>query len=360
MDEIQDGESIWFSSKPLWVGLDYRSVSQCNTFSANHSYHILSRMKILYHKYDFILERMQNTISWFSFLKDYGTNDWLKMCYTVTHSFSCWDLLRTHIFPRTRELPQFPISLKPLFLSKNRLRNPPKPVLKQNKKLCRYAQKKKFAHMQSFWKKNSFFRKFFFATGLIFERFLAPRSRFFEKVNVGYPRDAPVTVLFGEWFRFGKPSDQYPHNVALTTYFRLMVSSPKTRHKDSSQKRKKRHNRKATFSITFITEDINLFTLSLLLLLSFWWPFQGQTGQYRVFCAWIQQEKEKQPWGLLQVQQNRCTCCSKRIGMNTPCYRYKITQPNSRRWNREGMEASIEISSGGVRAVAVVRDACGT
>ncbi|KAL4573128.1 hypothetical protein LXL04_019923 [Taraxacum kok-saghyz] len=34
-----------------------------------------------------------------------------------------------------------------------------------------------------FGKKKSFFRKFFFATGLIFERFLAPRSRFFEKVN---------------------------------------------------------------------------------------------------------------------------------------------------------------------------------
>ncbi|KAL4592241.1 hypothetical protein LXL04_005229 [Taraxacum kok-saghyz] len=30
---------------------------------------------------------MQNAISWFSFLKEYGTNDWLKMCYTVTHSF---------------------------------------------------------------------------------------------------------------------------------------------------------------------------------------------------------------------------------------------------------------------------------
>ncbi|KAL4570457.1 hypothetical protein LXL04_026110 [Taraxacum kok-saghyz] len=29
-----------------------------------------------------------------------------------------WDLLKTHIFPRTRELPQFPISPKPLFLSK--------------------------------------------------------------------------------------------------------------------------------------------------------------------------------------------------------------------------------------------------
>ncbi|KAL4568469.1 hypothetical protein LXL04_024082 [Taraxacum kok-saghyz] len=38
----------------------------------------------------------------------------------------CWDLLRTHIFPRTQELPQFPISPKPLFLSKNRLRDSPK------------------------------------------------------------------------------------------------------------------------------------------------------------------------------------------------------------------------------------------
>ncbi|KAL4584232.1 hypothetical protein LXL04_008825 [Taraxacum kok-saghyz] len=46
---------------------------------------------------------------------------------------------------------------------------------------------------------------------------------------VGYPHDAPATVLFDEWFRFEKPSDRYPHNVALTTYFRLMVSSPKTR-----------------------------------------------------------------------------------------------------------------------------------
>ncbi|KAL4573432.1 hypothetical protein LXL04_020237 [Taraxacum kok-saghyz] len=95
----------------------------------------------------------------------------------------CWDLLRTHIFPRTRELPQFPISPKPLFLSKNRLRNPPKPVLKQNKKLCTYAPKKSLHICKVFGKKKSFFRKFFFATGLIFERFLAPRSRFFEKVN---------------------------------------------------------------------------------------------------------------------------------------------------------------------------------
>ncbi|KAL4562275.1 hypothetical protein LXL04_034474 [Taraxacum kok-saghyz] len=26
--------------------------------------------------------------------------------------------------------------------------------------------------------------------------------------TMGYPRDAPATVLFDEWFRFGKPSDQ--------------------------------------------------------------------------------------------------------------------------------------------------------
>ncbi|KAL4586478.1 hypothetical protein LXL04_011114 [Taraxacum kok-saghyz] len=97
--------------------------------------------------------------------------------------WNCWDLLRTHIFPRTRELPQFPISPKPLFLSKNRLRNPPKPVLKQNKKLCTYAQKKSLHICKVFGKKKSFFRKKIFATGLIFERFLAPRSRFFEKVN---------------------------------------------------------------------------------------------------------------------------------------------------------------------------------
>ncbi|KAL4579551.1 hypothetical protein LXL04_015702 [Taraxacum kok-saghyz] len=34
--------------------------------------------------------------------------------------------MRTHIFPRTRELPQFPISPNPLLLSKHRLRNSPK------------------------------------------------------------------------------------------------------------------------------------------------------------------------------------------------------------------------------------------
>ncbi|KAL4561495.1 hypothetical protein LXL04_033661 [Taraxacum kok-saghyz] len=117
--------------------------------------------------------------------------------YVDTWCLKCWDLLRTHIFPRTRELPQFPISPKPLFLSKNRLRNPPKPVLKQNKKLCTYAQKKSF-HIC-----KSFFRKFFFATGLIFERFLAPRSRFFEKVNEYnlkyYNKKVAETYNFRKW-----------------------------------------------------------------------------------------------------------------------------------------------------------------
>ncbi|KAL4585146.1 hypothetical protein LXL04_009761 [Taraxacum kok-saghyz] len=96
----------------------------------------------------------------------------------------CWDLLRTHIFPRTRELPQFPIFPKPLFLSKNRLRNPPKPVLKQNKKLCTYAHKKSLHICKVFGKKKSFFRNFFFATGLIFERFLAPEVGFSKKLTV--------------------------------------------------------------------------------------------------------------------------------------------------------------------------------
>ncbi|KAL4557080.1 hypothetical protein LXL04_035250 [Taraxacum kok-saghyz] len=108
----------------------------------------------------------------------YNEND--NYCVVIETNL-CWDLLRTHIFPRTRELTQFPISPKPLFLSKNRLRNPPKPVLKQNKKLCTYAQKKSLHICKVFGKKKSFFRKNIFATGLIFERFLAPRSRFFEK-----------------------------------------------------------------------------------------------------------------------------------------------------------------------------------
>ncbi|KAL4590405.1 hypothetical protein LXL04_003334 [Taraxacum kok-saghyz] len=60
------------------------------------------------------------------------------------------------------------------------------PVLKQNKKLCTYAHKKSLHICKVFAKKKVVFSEFFFATGLIFERFLAPRSRFFEKVNANY------------------------------------------------------------------------------------------------------------------------------------------------------------------------------
>ncbi|KAL4575669.1 hypothetical protein LXL04_022520 [Taraxacum kok-saghyz] len=54
-----------------------------------------------------------------------------------------------------------------------------------NTYLKRFVKKnlKKNAKKKFLEKKKSFFRKKFFATGLIFERFLAPRSRFFEKVN---------------------------------------------------------------------------------------------------------------------------------------------------------------------------------
>ncbi|KAL4573604.1 hypothetical protein LXL04_020415 [Taraxacum kok-saghyz] len=148
--------------------------------------------------------------------------------YYIADLLACWDLLRTHIFPRTRELPQFPISSKPLFLSKNRLWDPPKPFLRQNKKLCTYT-KFFFAHMQSFWKKKSFFRKIFFATGLIFERFLAPRSRFFEKVN-------GLGVLgFSRIYEFSKDVDYIyiytsgvPARCAGDSFIRRMVSFRET------------------------------------------------------------------------------------------------------------------------------------
>ncbi|KAL4561831.1 hypothetical protein LXL04_034011 [Taraxacum kok-saghyz] len=41
-------------------------------------------------------------------------------------------------------------------------------------------------------------RQFYSANGFVSEN----------RATMGYPRDAPATVLFGEWFRFGKPSDQ--------------------------------------------------------------------------------------------------------------------------------------------------------
>ncbi|KAL4559871.1 hypothetical protein LXL04_032017 [Taraxacum kok-saghyz] len=70
---------------------------------------------------------------------------------------------------------------------------PSKTGFETKQKTVHVCTKKKFAHMQSFWKKKVVFSEIFFATGLIFERFLAPRSRFFEKVN-------GLGVL-GSWFK---------------------------------------------------------------------------------------------------------------------------------------------------------------
>ncbi|KAL4557551.1 hypothetical protein LXL04_035733 [Taraxacum kok-saghyz] len=85
-----------------------------------------------------------------------------------------WDLLRTHIFPRTRETP------KPLTFSKNRLwgsKNRSK-----NKYLSVFETKQKNVHMCNFFfflhickvfEKKIVFSEKIFATELVFERFLA-------------------------------------------------------------------------------------------------------------------------------------------------------------------------------------------
>ncbi|KAL4583089.1 hypothetical protein LXL04_007653 [Taraxacum kok-saghyz] len=60
---------------------------------------------------------------------------------------------------------------------------PSKTGFETKQKTVHICTKKKSLHICKVFgkKKKSFFRKNFFATGLIFERFLAPRSRFFEK-----------------------------------------------------------------------------------------------------------------------------------------------------------------------------------
>ncbi|KAL4562450.1 hypothetical protein LXL04_034655 [Taraxacum kok-saghyz] len=77
-------------------------------------------------------------------------------------------------------IPEKPRTLKLLTFSKNRLRgaknrsnSSPLHMYKKKKKSCTFAK----------IKNNSFFRKIFLATVLVFERFLACRNRFFEKVN---------------------------------------------------------------------------------------------------------------------------------------------------------------------------------
>ncbi|KAL4566029.1 hypothetical protein LXL04_030138 [Taraxacum kok-saghyz] len=60
---------------------------------------------------------------------------------------------------------------------------PSKTGFETKQKTVHICKKKSLHICKVFGKKKVVFSEFFFATGLIFERFLAPRSRFFEKVN---------------------------------------------------------------------------------------------------------------------------------------------------------------------------------
>ncbi|KAL4574508.1 hypothetical protein LXL04_021340 [Taraxacum kok-saghyz] len=107
---------------------------------------------------------------------------------------------------------------KPLTFSKNRLRRAKNrsntsPVAKKFRKNDFFFQK-----ILCICAKKSPHNKYLKAKYIDYERFGESRSWFFERNNglrdIGnwgnswYPRDAPATVLFGEWLRFGKPSDQ--------------------------------------------------------------------------------------------------------------------------------------------------------
>ncbi|KAL4568760.1 hypothetical protein LXL04_024375 [Taraxacum kok-saghyz] len=95
---------------------------------------------------------------------------------------------------------------------------PSKTGFETKQKTVHICTKKKFAHMQSFWKKKkSFFRKFFFATGLIFERFLAPRSRFFEKAKsfFGKKLNIPLITFTCEFEPYRFACEFEPYRFAL-------------------------------------------------------------------------------------------------------------------------------------------------
>ncbi|KAL4591517.1 hypothetical protein LXL04_004485 [Taraxacum kok-saghyz] len=185
-----------------------------------------------------------------------------RICSLVPKFKKCWDLLRTHIFPRTRELPQFPISPKPLFLSKNRIRDPPKPFFKQKLEICTYAKKQnwKYAHIQFFFdtyakflrKKIVFSEKKIFAIGLVFEQFLAHRSRFFEKLNDSNilirnsyipenPRTPPISYISQTVIHFKKPTSE-PSKTGFETKQKTVhiCTKKKFAHMQSFSKKKSR------------------------------------------------------------------------------------------------------------------------
>ncbi|KAL4565255.1 hypothetical protein LXL04_029341 [Taraxacum kok-saghyz] len=130
-------------------------------------------------------------------------------------ALSSWTM--SHFTFRQPELiyfPENPRTPKPLTFSKNRLREAKNrsntsPVAKKKfrkndfffSKTLHMCKKKKL-HMCTCTyakiKKKLFFWKFVFATGLVFERFLASRNRFFEKVNgLGYNENDNYCVVVG-------------------------------------------------------------------------------------------------------------------------------------------------------------------
>ncbi|KAL4562540.1 hypothetical protein LXL04_034747 [Taraxacum kok-saghyz] len=129
-------------------------------------------------------------------------------------------------------IPENPRTPKPLTFSKNRLRKAKNrsntsPVAKFFFRKNDFFFKN-FAYMQIFFAYvHLFFRKFVFATGLVFERFLAPRSRFFEKVN-GY-RFA-MKNYFGRKIRKHSVTDQSSRTFRKTLEF---VRTIKTTQEDS-------------------------------------------------------------------------------------------------------------------------------
>ncbi|KAL4572977.1 hypothetical protein LXL04_019767 [Taraxacum kok-saghyz] len=143
-------------------------------------------------------------------------------------------------------IPENPRTPKPLSFSKNRLRGlkiAQRQARSQNKirkKRFFFAYKtKKVAHLQKLaiyahdaaantnlrqyrLKKYRFFGKKFQRISIIVNVLEVPEFGFLKEitrikyntkivcqcVTLGYPRDASATVLFGEWFRFGKSNGQ--------------------------------------------------------------------------------------------------------------------------------------------------------
>ncbi|KAL4585814.1 hypothetical protein LXL04_010440 [Taraxacum kok-saghyz] len=86
--------------------------------------------------------------------------------------------------------------------------------------------KKIFCTYAKFLKKKIAFSEFFFATGLVFERFLAPRSRFFEKVNgLGDHKTMPIITVASSITSLNHHSKELPYPLMMEVVnFQTLVS----------------------------------------------------------------------------------------------------------------------------------------